>query len=194
MYLANVLKLLANGVLVLIANVVKEGRWRLKLLVNPMRLRTLKKQKIRFHSYFWYLWKAKIRFHSYFKAIQSRWICINWMQPNENVRLRPLTRKLSESILFVMIHCQGETQWICELKQFVLYLSTFWENFQLLECNWNQLTQLNQEGDTQQLSYKRVYHRSTQMTLMVHSITYLLFMILDPDFLMQFEFMYTAGN
>ena len=45
LYLANVLKLLANGVLVLIANVVKEGRWRLKLLVNPMRLRTLKSAK-----------------------------------------------------------------------------------------------------------------------------------------------------
>ena len=157
MYLANVLKLLANGVLVLIANVVKEGRWRLKLLVNPMRLRTLKKQKIRFHSYFsflWYLWKAKIRFHSYFISTQLRWICINWMQPNENVRLRPLTRKLSESILFVMIHCQGETQWICELKQFVLYTL-----YQLVEKIFNFLnaSEISSRNSTRKVT-RNNYH------------------------------------
>ena len=111
-----------------------------------MRLRTLKKQKIRFHSYFsflWYLWKAKIRFHSYFISTQLRWICINWMQPNENVRLRPLTRKLSESILFVMIHCQGETQWICELKPFVLYTFNFLRKF------WTSWMQLKSAHATQ---------------------------------------------
>ena len=45
-FLANILKLLANRVFVLIANVVKEGNWRLKLLVNPMGLRTLKSKRL----------------------------------------------------------------------------------------------------------------------------------------------------